>query len=158
MAVETLLKRIVAGLGEVEATIQFNEAVFGISPTEVTPWTIAVQANGRDIGRLVGFEGEGQRIIAMHGLHPDPSARRGVEITVFRVSEDMRAHQLDAAVISAFERWLLRRGWRGNILKKLKFTADDQVIPIRTFWVRQGFELALAQPDAWDEHVIKRWR
>ncbi len=158
VATETLLKRAIPELGEVEVTIQFDATTFGVSPTAITPWTIAVQADGRDIGRLVGFEGEGQRIIAMHGLKPDPTAKRGVEITVFRVSEAMRASQLDVAVISAFERWLLKQGWRGNILKRLKFTAADQVIPIRTFWVQQGFELVLAQPNQWDEHVIKRWR
>jgi hypothetical protein len=107
---------------------------------------------------MVGYEGDGATIIAMHGLKPDIDATRAVELTVFRVGDILRETHDDVNVLGAFERWLLKRGWRGNILKKLKFTADEQVVPIRTFWVKQGYELALAQDGKWDEHVIKRWR
>jgi hypothetical protein len=74
------------------------------------------------------------------------------------VNEDLRALKLDGAVLSAYERWLLKRGWRGNVLKKMKFTAAEQVVPVRTFWVQQGYELVLGEDGKWDEHVVKRWR
>jgi len=40
----------------------------------------------------------------------------------------------------------------------MKFTVAEQVVPIRTFWVQQGYELVLSQEGKWDEHVVKRWR
>ena len=40
------------------------------------------------MGRLVGFEGDGAAIISMHQLKPDSAARRGCEITVFRMGHD----------------------------------------------------------------------
>jgi hypothetical protein len=33
-----------------------------------------------------------------------------------------------------------------------------EALTIRTFWVRNGYELVLAEEDKWDEHVVKRWR
>lgn len=158
MAREVFFSRALDATGQVEAAINFDELAFGRIPHGVTPWTIAIRGGQNDLGRLVGFEGDGQTIISMHNLKPDPSARRGVEITVFRVNDDLRLRHLDAAVLSAFERWLLKRGWRGNIVKKMKFTAAEQVIPVRTFWVRQGYELVLGEAGHWDEHVVKRWR
>jgi len=111
------------------------------------------------LGRLVGFEGPAQVILSMHQLKPDASAKRALEITVFRAGEVLRAAGLDAAVFRAFERWLLKRGWRGDIVKRMKFTDPALVVPIRSFWVRQlGFELILAEAGKWDEHVVKRWR
>ena len=44
------------------------------------------------------------------------------------------------------------------VFKKLKFTDERMVVPIRTFWVRNGYELVLAEEGKWDEHVVKRWR
>lgn len=158
MAQEVFFRKAVPGLGEVQASVQYDAEAFGVG-TCITPWTVAIEAEGHDLGRIVGFEGEAQHIIAMHGLKPDPQAKRGLEMTVFRVSEALRANSLDAQVFAAFERWLLRRGWRGNLLKRLKFTDPQWVIPIRSFWVQQlGFELVLAEEGKWDEHVVKRWR
>lgn len=149
----------VTDAGTIEAAINFDETMFGLAECCVSPWTIAVHDGQRDIGRLVGFEGKGETIIGMHQLKPDPSARRGLEITVFRVSDPLRATGLDAALFAAFERWLLKRGWRGNIVKKMKFTDPQLVVPIREFWVKRlGFELILAEEGKWDEHVVKRWR
>lgn len=37
-------------------------------------------------------------------------------------------------------------------------TAAEQVVPVRTFWVHQGYELVLGEDGKWDEHVVKRWR
>ncbi len=145
--------------GAIEAAINFDEATFGVAERGVSPWTIAISDGQKDLGRLVGFEGTGQTIIGMHQLKPDPSAKRGLEITVFRVSEALRATGLDAALFGAFERWLLRRGWRGNVIKRMKFTDPQLVVPIREFWVKRlGFELILAEDGKWDEHVVKRWR
>lgn len=157
MARVVFFTRQVEGLGQIEATLNYDAEVFGTS-SGVTPWTISISDGAKDLGRLVGFEGDGPTVIAMHGLKPDATARRGAEITVFRVNDDLRERTLDAAVLSAFERWLLKRGWRGNILKKMKFVAADQVVPVRTFWVRQGYELVLGEEGRWDEHVVKRWR
>lgn len=158
-------RRIAAAVGEEEltATVQFDEARFGLTPPSVSPWNIAVQIGGRDHGRIVGFEGEGATILSMHHLKADPAAQRGCEITVFRIADDLLVGETAspaAAVFSAFERWLLKRGWRGDIVKKLKFTAEEQVQPIRRFWIRQGFELVpfVEGADGWDEHVVKRWR
>ncbi|MDW8352795.1 MAG: hypothetical protein RML99_12870 [Anaerolineae bacterium] len=149
----------VTHVGAIEAAINFDELAFGISERGVSPWTVAIRDGQRDIGRLVGFEGVGQTIIGMHQLKPDPSAKRGLEITVFRVNDALRAAGLDATMFAAFERWLLKRGWRGNIVKKMKFTDPQLVVPIREFWVRRlGFELVLAEEGKWDEHVVKRWR
>lgn len=143
----------------IEAAINFDATAFGVAPSGVTPWTISIRADQHDAGRLVGFEGEGQTIIGMHRLKPDAAARRGLEITVFRVNDQLRAHGWDAQVYGAFERWLLKRGWRGNVIKKLKFTDAALVVPIREFWVKQlGFELIPAEEGRWDEHVVKRWR
>ncbi|MCS6846646.1 MAG: hypothetical protein RMN52_02900, partial [Anaerolineae bacterium] len=87
------------------------------------------------------------------------AAKRGLEITVFRVNDALRTTGLDAALFGAFERWLLKRGWRGNVIKKMKFTDPQRVVPIREFWVKRlGFELILAEEGKWDEHVVKRWR
>lgn len=158
MAQEVFFRKSVPEIGEVQASVNFDAEAFGVG-THITPLTVAIEAEGRDLGRIVGFEGEAQAIIAMHGLKPDPQAKRALEMTVFRVSEPLRAHKLDALVFAAFERWLLRRGWRGDLLKRLVFTDPQQVIPIRTFWVKQlGFELVLAEEGKWDEHVVKRWR
>lgn len=151
------------GAQELTATLHFDEALFGAPPPTVTPWNIAVRIGDRDYGRIVGFEGEGSTILGMHHLKADPAARRGCEITVFRMADALLVGDgasPAAAVISAFERWLLKRGWRGNIVKKLKFTAEEQVLPIRRFWLAQGFELVPLRDggDGWDEHVVKRWR
>ncbi len=158
MAREIFFTRTHAELGSIEAAINFDEAAFGLSPDAVTPWTISINTNNKDLGRIVGFEGDGQVIIGMHSLKPDMAARRGCEITVFRMSNDLVMNELDAPLLSAFERWLLKRGWRGNVIKKMKFTDEKLVVPIRTFWVRNGYELALAEEGKWDEHVVKRWR
>ena len=143
------------------ATVQYDEARFGTAlQQEISPWNIAVQIGGRDMGRVVGFEGAGATILAMHHLKPDAAARRGCEITVFRMADELIAGGGAASLFSAFERWLLKRGWRGNIVKKLKFTAAEQVQPIRRFWLDQGFELVpyLEGDGGWDEHIVKRWR
>jgi hypothetical protein len=158
MSRELFFTRNHAQLGAIEAAINFDETVFGLNTDGVTPWTISINNNGKDLGRIVGFEGDGQVIIGMHQLKPDVAARRGCEITVFRMSNDLVMNELDAPLLSAFERWLLKRGWRGNVIKKMKFTDEKLVIPIRTFWVRNGYELVLAEKDKWDEHVVKRWR
>jgi hypothetical protein len=158
MAREVFFQRAAIG-GSIQAAINFDESAFGIAAQGVSPWTIAIGDGRRDLGRLVGFEGDGQTIIGMHQLKPDAAARRGLEITVFRASDDLRASGLDAALFGAFERWLLKRGWRGNVIKKLKFTDPQLVVPIREFWVKRlGFELILAEEGKWDEHVVKRWR
>ena len=141
-----------------EAAITFDEAQFG-SAERISPWTIATCDGQTDLGRLVGFEGPAPAICSMHALKPDASAKRALEITVFRTSEALRTTGLDAAVFRAFERWLLKRGWRGDIVKRMKFTDPALVVPIRSFWIRQlGFELILAEAGKWDEHVVKRWR
>ena len=162
MARDTFFTRSVnatQGNIDVQASINFDESKFGIATGDISPWTIAVSDGTRDVGRLVGFEGDGQTIIGMHGLKPDVAALRGVEMTVFRVNDDLRIHSLDVQVFGAFERWLLKRGWKGNLLKKLKFTNAQHVVPIREFWVKTlGFELVLAEDGKWDEHVVKRWR
>ncbi len=110
----------IASDAPIEATIQYNEGLFGTTIDDVSPWTVSIHRGHADLGRIVGFEGAGQQIIGMHGLRPDMTAKRGAEITVFRVNDDLRTHQLDAAVLTAFERWLLKRGWRGNVLKKIR--------------------------------------
>ena len=143
---------------EIEATLNFDESKFGVATEGVTPWTMSIHEGDRDIGRIVGFEGDGQVIIGMHGLKPDPAAQRGCEITVFRMGNELIQTQLDAVILSAFERWLLKRGWRGDVVKRLKFTNEALVVPVRQFWVRNGYELALAEDGRWDEHVVKRWR
>jgi hypothetical protein len=104
----------------IEAAINFDEAVFGQPGDKIAPFTIVVQREGADIGRIVGFEGDGQQIIGMHQLKPDAAAHRGCEITVFRVSNELIEDATAAKVLGAFERWLLKRGWRGNLVKKLK--------------------------------------
>jgi hypothetical protein len=148
---------------DLSAAINFDEDAFGVASENPTPWTISVSQAGNDVGRVVGFEGEGQQIIAMHHLKPDVAAQRGCEITVYRMADTLIENKLAAQVFAAFERWLLRRGWRGNIVKKLKFSAHAQVQPIRRFWIDQGFELIpFLDPSGdhpgWDEHVVKRWR
>ncbi len=142
----------------IEAALNFDDILFGRSPDQVTPWTITVQRAGADVGRVVGFEGDGQVIIGMHKLKPDAAAQRGCEITVFRMANELLEGKQAAQVFGAFERWLLKRGWRGNLVKKLKFTAEEQVLPIRRFWIDQGFELVPFVDGQWDEHVVKRWR
>jgi hypothetical protein len=144
-----------------EATIAFDEAQFGGSAASASRRGRSQFADGQtDLGRLVGFEGSSAGdSVQCTQLRPDASARRALEITVFRAGEALRAAGLDAAVFRAFERWLLKRGWRGNIVKRMKFTDPALVVPIRSFWVRQlGFELILAEDGKWDEHVVKRWR
>lgn len=143
---------------QVEAAINFDETRFGMATDQVSPWTISIHNGPQDVGRLVGFEGEGQMINNMHALKPDVAAKRGCEITVFRMGEVLIMGQLDAVILSAFERWLLKRGWRGNMVKRMKFTDEKMVVPIRTFWVHNGYELILAEENNWDEHVVKRWR
>lgn len=142
-----------------EAAINYDEASFGSATGAVTPWTVAVRDGaGADAGRLVGFEGPGALVIGMHGLKPDPSAARAVEITVFRAGDALRATRGDAQILAALERWLLRRGWRGNLIKRLKFTDAGDVAAIRAFWINQGFTHTLEESGRWDEHVSKRWR
>ncbi len=161
MAREVFFTRTVkldTGALQVEAAINYEAAKFGSDMTEVSPWTISINDGQRDLGRVVGFEGDGQKINGMHGVKPDEAAQRGCEITVFRMGQELIMNQLDALILSAFERWLLKRGWRGNLIKKLKFTDEKMVVPIRTFWVRNGYELVLAEEGKWDEHVVKRWR
>ncbi len=148
------------GEEELTATVQHHESHFGTALQDVSPWNIAIQIGGRDVGRVVGFEGAGATILAMHHLKPDAAAQRGCEITVFRMADALIAGGGAADIFGAFERWLLKRGWRGNIVKKLKFTAVEQVQPIRRFWLDQGFELVpyLEGDGGWDEHIVKRWR
>lgn len=147
---------------QIEATIQFDEQAFGTIMNNVTPWTVSIgvkqDSQNKDIGRLVGFEGDGPTVIGMHKLKPDPDAKRGCEITVFRVNDELRESKADLAIFSALERWLIKRGWRGNFMKRMKFTDPAWVVPIRQTWVRLGFELILEQEGQWDEHVVKRWR
>jgi hypothetical protein len=119
MARDVFYSKDVDGVGKVEATVVYDESAFGSVAGGVTPWTVSISAGGKDLGRMVGFEGDGPTVIAMHGLRADVTAKRGAEITVFRVNEDLRALKLDGAVLSAYERWLLKRGWRGNVLKKM---------------------------------------
>ena len=158
MARENFFARNHNQLGSIQAAINFDEGKFGLDAEGVTPWTVSINVNEKDLGRMVGFEGDGQRIIGMHHLKPDIAAKRGCEITVFRMSNDLVMNELDAPILSAFERWLLKRGWRGDVIKKMKFSDEKLVVPIRTFWVRNGYELVLAAEDKWDEHVVKRWR
>ena len=158
MARELFFTRTHAELGAIEAAINFDPTCFGISDDEISSWTVSIYQPGKDLGRVVGFEGEGQKIISMHGLKPDVAAKRGCEMTVFRMGNDLVMHELDAPILAALERWFLKRGWRGNFVKKLKFTDERMVVPIRTFWVRNGYELVLAEEGKWDEHVVKRWR
>jgi hypothetical protein len=148
---------------DLAAAINFDESVFGSADDGVSPWTISVSRAGKDIGRVVGFEGAGQKIIGMHQLKPDAAAQRGCEITVYRMSQELIDDKTAVAIFGAFERWLLKRGWRGNLIKKLKHVSEDMVVPMRRFWIDQGFELVpLREPAAdhpgWDEHVVKRWR
>jgi hypothetical protein len=142
----------------IEAVVNFDESQFGRTLIGVTPWTISINDGAKDLGRIVGFEGDGQVVIGMHKLKPDAAAKRGCEITVFRLGNELVMNQLDAPILSAFERWMLRRGWKGDVLKKLKFSDERLVVPVRTFWVRNGYELILAEENKWDEHVVKRWR
>ena len=158
MAHEIFFTRIHAELGAIEAAINFDESQFGSTLTGVTPWTVSISDGSKDLGRIVGFEGDGQVIIAMHHLKPDVAAKRGCEITVFRMSNELVINRLEAPLLSSFEHWMLRRGWKGDVLKKLKFSDERLVAPIRTFWVRNGYELVLAEDGKWDEHVVKRWR
>ncbi len=143
---------------EIEAAINYQSASFGVGADDISPWTLSINNGLRDVGRLVGYEGAGEKIIAMHQLKPDPSAKRAIEITVFRVDDVLRDNKLDVTVFNAFERWLLKRGWRGNVIKKLKFTDASLVVPIRQMWIGMGFELVLGYEGQWDEHVVKRWR
>ena len=145
---------------EYEGVILYDETKFGITTTEATPFTVSIHRKAepaKDAGRAVGYEGDGQMIIGMHGLRPDPTAHRGIELTVFRIDEPLREKDLHAEAFSALERWLIRRGWRGNIVKKLKYSDPIYVIPVRSFWDGLGFELVPWSPK-WDEHVVKRWR
>jgi hypothetical protein len=158
---ETFFKRTIQtpeGPITIEAAINFDDAAFGKAIQAVTPWTIAVTDGHKDVGRVVGFEGEGQLVLGMHPLKPDPSAQRAVDITVFRISDAMHSSRIDEAMFGAFERWLLKRGWRGNLVKNLYFTAAETVVPIRRFWIGLGFELVLSEQGKWGEHVVKRWR
>ena len=120
MAREVFFSRDVDGIGHIDATINFDETAFGLTLIGATPWTVSIHCDDKDLGRIVGFEGDGQHIIGMHGLKPDVAAQRGAEMTVFRVNDGLRTHKLDAAVLSALERWLLKRGWRGNLVKKIR--------------------------------------
>lgn len=143
-----------------EGVILFDGAKFGSTTTDVTPFTISIYAKAepaKDVGRAVGYEGDGQMIIGMHGLRPDQTAERGLELTVYRIDEPLRQANLHAEAFSALERWLIRRGWRGNIVKKLKYSDPIYVLPVRGFWHELGFELVPWSPQ-WDEHVVKRWR
>lgn len=159
MARDVFFDRPLPSGGALQAAINYDEAALGLCAGAVTPWTVAISVDGADMGRMVGFEGDAQTILNMHHLKPDLSAKRGFEITVFRVREDLRASRLDAQVFAALERWLLKRGWRGSIVKLLKHTDPRQVVPVREFWVKTlGFELILAEEGRWDEHVVKRWR
>jgi hypothetical protein len=142
----------------IEAAINYDKTAFGKSSDAISPWTISIHEGGADMGRLVGFEGVGQTVIGMHHLQPDPDARRAVEITVFRVNDEMRSRRLDGDLFAAFERWLLKQGWRGDIVKVMKFTDAAMVVPIRRFWIGLGFELVISEAGKWDEHVVKRWR
>ena len=145
-----------AGSISITATIQYNDGDFAVAEAP-SPFTVLITADGKDAGRIVGFEGAGKTIIAMHALKPDPQAARGFEITVYRMGELLVQSKLDGAVFGALERWLLKKGWRGNIIKRLKYADAANVLPIRTFWLNQGFEL-LTWTNEWDEHVVKRWR
>jgi hypothetical protein len=42
----------------------------------------------------------------------------------------LRALKLDGAVLSAYERWLLKRGWRGNVLKKMERQSRKRRLPL----------------------------
>ena len=141
---------------ELTASIQFNGGEFARAEGP-SPFTVSIMADGKNAGRIVGFEGAGQKIMAMHALKPDPQAARGLEITVYRMGELLVQNKLDGAVFGALERWLLKTGWRGNIVKRLKYADAANVLPIRAFWLNQGFEL-LTWTNEWDEHVVKRWR
>ena len=165
MSRETFFSRMVKFSGIpmlIEASIQFDENNLGTVMGNVTPWAISINTtqdnSTKDIGRLVGFEGDAPTVISMHHLKPDPDAGRGFEITVFRVSDALRESKADLAIFAALERWLLKRGWRGNFMKRMKFTDPAWVVPIRQTWIRLGFELILEQEGQWDEHVVKRWR
>ena len=87
---------------QIEATIQFDEQAFGTIMNNVTPWTVSIgvkqDSQNKDIGRLVGFEGDGPTVIGMHKLKPDPDAKRGCEITVFRVNDELRESKADLAI------------------------------------------------------------
>jgi hypothetical protein len=161
MASEIFFDRIVKHEGsahKVIASIQYDDQTLGTADDRVSPWAISVRIDDKDIGRLVGFEGESKMIIGMHGLKPDPHARRGFEITVFRVNDLMRIAKIDQMMFVALERWLLKRGWSGNIFKRMKHTDENLVVPIRMAWITMGFELILGEDGKWDEHVVKRWR
>ncbi len=101
MAREVFFSKAMTCDSVVEAAINFDESAFGIAERRVSPWTIAIHDGRRDLGRLVGFEGDGQTIIGMHQLKPDAAAKRGLEITVFRVNDDLRASGLDAVARSS---------------------------------------------------------
>jgi hypothetical protein len=159
MARDVFFDRSLPSGGALQAAINYDEAALGLCAGAATPWTVTISVDGADVGRLVGFEGDAQTIINMHHLKPDLSAKRAFEITVFRARDDLRAGRLDAQVFAVLERWLLKRGWRGSIVKLLKHTDPQQVVPVREFWVKTlGFELILAEEGRWDEHVVKRWR
>jgi hypothetical protein len=147
-----------AGSVTIEAAISYNEEAFGALAEGVTPWTISIGDGAKDLGRIVGFEGAGHVINNMHALKPDAAAVRGCEMTVYRMGDLLIGQQLDAAIFSALERWLLKRGWRGNIVKRMKFYDEKMVVPVRQFWIKNGFELVPAEEGKWDEHVVKRWR
>jgi hypothetical protein len=147
-----------AGALHVLAAINFDEEAFGLLTEGVTPWTISINDGAKDLGRIVGFEGQATVINSMHGLKPDSAAQRGCEMTVYRMGDVLIKDKLDAAVFSAFERWLIKRSWRGNIVKRMKFYDEAMVVPVRQFWIKNGFELVPAEVGKWDEHVVKRWR
>jgi hypothetical protein len=143
---------------QIQAAISFNEQAFGTLGEGVTPWTISIHNGERDLGRIVGFEGLGSVINSMHSLKPDAAAARGCELTVYRMGDVLIQAHLDAAILAAFERWLLKRGWRGNIVKRMKFYSEEMVVPVRQFWIKNGYELIPGEEGKWDEHVVKRWR
>lgn len=130
MAREVFFSKSVDGVGQIEATVVYDESAFGTVAGGVTPWTVSISAGGKDLGRMVGFEGDGPTVIAMHGLRADVTAKRGAEITVFRVNDTLREKQLDSAVLTAYERWLLKRGWRGNVLKKMEHQSRKGCLPL----------------------------
>ena len=130
MAREVFFSKSVDGVGQIEATVVYDESAFGTVAGGVTPWTVSISAGGKDLGRMVGFEGDGPTVIAMHGLRADVTAKRGAEITVFRVNDTLREKQLDSAVLTAYERWLLKRGWRGNVLKKMARQSRKGRLPL----------------------------
>ena len=107
----------------------------------MSPWTVTISDGSRDIGRLVGFEGSGATIIGMHGLKPDAAAVRACELTVYRMGELLVESKLDAAVFAALERWLLKRGWRGNIVKKPSHHIRGDGATCAPILARSGFRV-----------------